>query len=380
MKIPFLDLKKTYLELKEEIDTAVEDVLKGGWYILGENVRRFEEEFAAYCGCRYCVGVGSGMDGLELLLKAHGVGPGSEVIVPANTYIATALAVSNVGAKPVLVEPDKKTCNIDPSRIEKVITSKTSAVLAVHLYGQPADMNKIRVICQTHGLKLFEDAAQAHGATHFGVKAGGLGDAAGFSFYPGKNLGAFGDAGAVITDDPEVSQYIRMARDYGSEKKYYNRIKGVNSRLDEIQAAVLRVKLRHLDEWNRRRSETARFYLDNLKPLAEELMLPEIGEGNCHVWHLFTVRSSRRNELQAYLEEKGIGTLIHYPVPLYSQAAYKEMNHLAGNYPISNAIADQILSLPMGPHLSERETKYIIAAVISFLNNDKKEGYQETSE
>ncbi len=363
MKIPFLDLKKTYLELKEEIDTAVEGVIKGGWYILGENVRRFEEEFAAYCGCRYCVGVGSGMDALELLLKAHGVGPGSEVIVPANTYIATALAVSNVGAKPVLVEPDEKTCNIDPSKIEAVITSKTSAVLAVHLYGQPADMNKIRGICKTHGLKLFEDAAQAHGATHFGVKAGALGDAAGFSFYPGKNLGSFGDGGAVTTNDPEVAEYVRMARDYGSEKKYYNSIKGVNSRLDEIQAAVLCVKLKYLDEWNRRRTEIACFYLDNLKPQGEELVLPEIGDGNGHVWHLFTVRSTRRNDLQAYLEEKGVGTLIHYPVPFYSQAAYKEMNYLADNYPISNAIADQILSLPMGPHLSKKEAAYVCEAV-----------------
>jgi len=369
MKIPFLDLKQTYLELKDEIDTAVEDVLKGGWYILGENVRRFEEEFAAYCGCRYCVGVGSGMDALELLLKAHGVGPGSEVIVPANTYIATALAVSNVGAKPVLVEPDKKTCNIDPSRIEKVITSKTSAVLAVHLYGQTADMNKIRMICQTHGLNLFEDAAQAHGATHFGIKAGGLGDAAGFSFYPGKNLGAFGDGGAVTTNNPEVFQYIRMARDYGSEKKYNNRIKGVNSRLDEIQAAVLRVKLRHLGEWNRRRSEVAGFYLDNLKPLGEDLVLPAIGEGNGHVWHLFTVRSTRREALRAHLEKEEVGTMIHYPVPLYSQVAYKEMNHLKEDYPISNAISDQILSLPIGPHLSKEASEYVCAVINSFFEH-----------
>ena len=366
MKIPFLDLKETYLEIKDEIDTAVEGVLKGGWYILGENVRRFEEEFAAYCGCRYCVGVGSGMGALELLLKAYGVGPGSEVIVPANTYIATALAVSNMGAKPVLVEPDEKTCNIDPSKIEEVITSKTSAVLAVHLYGQPADMNKIRVICQTHGLKLFEDAAQAHGATHFGIKAGGLGDAAGFSFYPGKNLGAFGDAGAVITDDPEVAEYIRMARDYGSEKKYYNRIKGVNSRLDELQASILRVKLRHLDEWNRRRSEVARFYLDKLEVRDEELILPHVGEGNKHVWHLFTVRSTRRDQLRAFLEKRGVGTLIHYPVPLYSQVAYKEMNHLKENYPISNAISERILSLPIGPHLSKEASEYVCAVINSF--------------
>ena len=366
MKIPFLDLKKTYLELKQEIDTALEGVLKGGWYVLGENVRLFEEEFSAYCGCRYCVGVGSGMDALELLLKAYGVGPGSEVIVPANTYIATALAVSNVGAKPVLVEPDEQTCNIDPSKIEEIITSKTNAVLAVHLYGQTADMTKIRVICQTHGLKLFEDGAQAHGASHFGIKAGALGDAAGFSFYPGKNLGAFGDAGAVITNDPEAAEYIQMARDYGSDKKYYNRIKGVNSRLDEIQAAVLRVKLGHLDEWNRRRSAVAEIYFDKLQARDEELVLPHIGEGNTHVWHLFAVRSNSRDKLRVYLEKRGIGTLIHYPVPLYSQVAYGEMNHLRDNFPISNAISAQILSLPMDPHLSKTEVEYVCEEINRF--------------
>ena len=366
MKIPFLDLKRAYQEVEEEIDSAVKGVLKGGWYILGENVRCFEEEFAAYCGCKYCIGVGSGMDALELLLKAHGIGPGDEVMVPANTYIATALAVSNVRANPVLVEPDQRTCNIDPSKIEEAITSKTRAVLAVQLYGQTAEMNKIQKICQTHALKLFEDASQAHGASHYGGKAGALGDAAGFSFYPGKNLGAYGDGGAVTTNDPNVSEYIRMARDYGSEKKYYNRIKGVNSRLDELQAAILRVKLRHLDRWNKRRSEIASLYLGILKSQGDELVLPEIGEGNGHVWHLFTVRSTRRNELQAYLEGKGIGTLIHYPVPFYSQVAYKEMNHLSNNYPISNAIAEQILSLPMCPHLSERETRYVITSVNSF--------------
>ena len=369
MKVPFLDLKVTYLELADEIDLAIKRVLEGGWYILGENVRCFEEEFAAYCGCRYCVGVGSGMSALELLLKAYGVGPGSEVIVPANTYIATALAVSNMGAKPVLVEPDEKTCNIDPSKIEEVITSKTSAVLAVHLYGQPADMNKIRVICQTHGLKLFEDAAQAHGATHFGIKAGALGDAAGFSFYPGKNLGAFGDGGAVLTDERDVAEYVRMARNYGSEKKFYNAIKGMNSRLDEIQAAVLRVKLRYLDEWNRRRSDVARLYLERLEARDEELILPHIEEENTHVWHLFTVRSTCRDALRVHLEKEGVGTLVHYPVPLYSQAAYKEMNHLKENYPISNAISERILSLPIDPHLSKEASEYVCAVVNLFFEH-----------
>ena len=366
MKVPFLDLKVTYLELADEIDSAIKSVLEGGWYILGENVRCFEEEFAAYCGCKYCVGVGSGMDALELLLKAHGIGTGDEVVVPANTYIASALAVSRVGAIPVLVEPDPRTCNINPLGIGAVISSKTKAVMAVHLYGQTADMTHIRGICQKYGLMLLEDAAQAHGAMHYGVKAGALGDGAGFSFYPGKNLGAFGDGGAVLTDERDVAEYVRMARNYGSEKKYYNAIKGMNSRLDELQAAILRVKLRHLDEWNQRRSEVACLYLDRLETRDEELVLPYIGEGNSHVWHLFTMRSTRRDALRTYLEKEGIGALIHYPVPLYSQAAYGEMNHLRDNFPISNAISEQILSLPMGPHLSIEAAQYVCKAVNSF--------------
>lgn len=369
MKVPFLDLRQTYLELGREIDAAVKEVFNGGWYILGENVRRFEEEFASFCGAKYCVGVGNGMDALMLVLKAYNIGPGDEVIIPANTYIATALAVSNVGAKPVLVEPELVTYNIDPLGIENSITSKTKAVLAVHLYGQTADMTQIRKLCLKYGVKLLEDAAQAHGAKHNGIKAGALGDAAGWSFYPGKNLGAFGDAGAVTTNDPVVAEYVRIARNYGSEQKYYNAMKGENSRLDEIQAAILRVKLRHLDEWNRRRSEIARFYLGRLKSQSHELALPEVGEGNEHVWHLFTVRSNRRDELRAHLEKKGIGTLIHYPVPIYNQEAYKDISHLKSDYPISNTISDQILSLPMGPHLSKNEAEYVCESVNSFFGN-----------
>jgi len=369
MQVPFLDLREAYLELKDEIDAALNGVLKGGWYILGENVTRFEEEFAAYCGCRYCVGVGSGMDALELLLKAHGIGPEDEVVVPANTYIATALAVSHVGATPVLVEPDPRTCNVDPFRIESVITSKTRAVMAVHLYGQTADMTRIREICRKSDLKLFEDAAQAHGAMHCGAKAGALGDGAGFSFYPGKNLGAFGDAGAVLTDDREVAEYLRIARNYGSEKKYYNAVKGMNSRLDEIQAAILRVKLRHLDQWNQGRSEIARLYLERLEGRDEELVLPYVGEGNQHVWHLFTVRSTRRAEFRAYLENRGIGTLIHYPVPLYRQGAYEELKHLSRHYPVSTAISEQTLSLPMGPHLSKEAVVYVCEEVNRFFQS-----------
>lgn len=366
MNVPFLDLKQTYLELEDEIDAAVKGVMMGGWYILADNVERFEEEFAAYCGCKYCVGVASGLDALELLLKAYGIGSGDDVIVPANTYIATVLAVSNIGANPVLVEPDPLTCNIDPMKIEEAFTKKTKAVMAVHLYGQTADMRRIQKICRKYDIKLFEDAAQAHGALHFGVKAGALGDAAGFSFYPGKNLGAFGDAGAVTTNDAVVADYIRKSRNYGSEKKYYNSIKGVNSRLDEMQAAILRVKLKYLDEWNSRRAIIARLYLNNLKFHDDELILPMTVEGNVHVWHLFTVKSNRRDELIRYLDKKGVGTLIHYPIPTYRQMAYKELNHLKDNYPISNAIADQILSLPIGPHLAEEQANYVCKALNTF--------------
>jgi len=366
MKVPFLDVKQTYLEIKAEIDAALHDVMNAGWYILGQNVERFEKEFATYCGCTYCIGVASGLDALTLLLKAHDIGPGDDIIVPANTYIATVLAVSNIGANPVLVDPDPATCNIDPQRIEETLTARTKAVMAVHLYGQTADMKRTQNICRRNKVKLFEDAAQAHGAMHFGIKAGALGDAAGFSFYPGKNLGAFGDAGAVTTNDADVADYVRTARNYGSQEKYFNSFKGMNSRLDEIQAAILRVKLKYLDEWNTRRAAIAEYYFEAIDVDDEKLILPGIGQGNVHVWHLFTVRSKQRNALNAYLNKKEIETLVHYPVPPYKQAAYKELNHLKDSFPISNAIADQILSLPMGPHLTMEQVDYVCEAVNSF--------------
>lgn len=366
MSIPFLDVKQTYLELKDEIDAALGNVLAGGWYILGNNVRLFEEEFAAYCGCRYCIGVGNGMEALELMLKACGIGPGDDVIVPANTYIATVLAVSNVGAHPVLVEPDPETFNIDAKGVSKALAGTTKAVLAVHLYGQTAAMEGLQRLCSEHGLMLLEDAAQAHGATHFGTRAGALGNAAGFSFYPGKNLGAFGDAGAVTTSDPSIAEYVRRARNYGSDRKYHNIIKGTNSRLDEMQAAVLSVKLRHLDEWNRRRSAIADVYLSGLQPRGEDLVLPHTAEGNGHAWHIFPVRTARRAELIAHLTDKGVGTLIHYPVPPYRQPAYSELYNLRDSFPVTDAISAQIISLPMGPHLSLEEANEVCDAVNSF--------------
>ncbi len=357
-KIKFLNVGATYTELKKEIDKAVSGVLERGWYILGENVEKFETEFARYCNVKYCIGVGNGLNALELILKAYQIGPGDEVIVPANTYIATILAISNVGATPVPIEPEIATYNIDPTKIEKAITKRTKAVLAVHLYGQCADIRSVKPLCRKYNLKLIEDAAQAHGAMHFNKKAGSLGDAAGFSFYPGKNLGAFGDAGAVTTSDRKVADYIRMARDYGQARKYINPIKGVNSRLDELQAAVLRVKLKYLDKWNERRTKLAKYYLNNLK-FNNQFMPPDVLEGNKHIWHLFVVRVKQRREFMKYLLRQKIDFLIHYPVPYYRQKAYRECLCLNKKFPIANILADEVISLPIGPHLSLDECRYV---------------------
>ncbi len=371
MKVPFLDIGATYKELKKEVDKAVSEVLDGGWYILGKNVDEFEKEYAKYCGTKYCIGVGNGMDALELILRAYGIGVGDEVIVPANTYIATSLVVNLVGATPILVEPEEVTYNIDPTKIEIAITKKTKAIIAVHLYGQCANIRKIKPLCKKYNLKLIEDAAQAHGALHYGKKSGSLGDAAGFSFYPGKNLGAYGDAGAVTTNDSKVANYVRIARNYGSEKKYYNLVKGFNSRLDELQAAILRVKLNHLDNWNNRRRKIADYYLSHLNPQKNPyFILPTIGKGNSHIWHLFIIRTKKRNQLMKMLEEKGIGYLIHYPLPLYKQKAYKELNHLSKNFPISSSLSEEVLSLPIGPHLKQADVDYICSTVNTFIKKN----------
>ncbi len=368
MRIPFLDIGATYNELKSEINHAVLNVMKKGMFIMGENVTKFEEEFAKYCGVKYCVGVGNGMDALELLLRAYDIGPGDEVIIPANTYIATSLVVNLVGATPVLVEPDETTYNIDPAKIEKAITKKTKVIIAVHLYGQCANIKEIKPLCKKYHLKLIEDAAQAQGALHYGKKAGSLGDSAGFSFYPGKNLGAYGDAGAVTTNDRKVADRVRILRNYGSEKKYYNMVKGFNTRLDEIQAAVLRVKLKYLDRWNKRRQKIADYYLKHLNPKKNpHFVLPKIGEGNEHIWHVFVVKTKKRIQLIKQLDEKKIGWLIHYPLPLYKQKAYKELNHMSKNFPISNKLSDEVISLPIGPHLNIKQVAYIIDVVNSFI-------------
>lgn len=358
MTVPFLDLKAPYLELKEELDAAYRRVMDSGWYVLGEEVACFEREFADYCGVRHCIGVGNGLEALHLILRAMEIGPGDEVIVPANTYIATWLAVSYAGATPVPVEPDARTWNLAPGRIEEKITDRTRAILPVHLYGQAAEMGLIAELAGRYGLKVIEDAAQAHGATCQGRRAGSLGDAAGFSFYPGKNLGAMGDAGAVTTDDDELADRLRVLRNYGSRKKYFNEEKGFNSRLDELQAAFLRVKLRRLDEWNRRREVVAKKFSAELAGLG--LGLPTVAEGCSSAWHLYVVRSARRDALQAALAERGIGTLIHYPTPPHRQQAYAELGYGARSFPLSERLADEVLSLPMGPHLLQEQQNHVI--------------------
>lgn len=359
MKVPFLNLKATYLELQQELDAAYRRVMESGWYILGQEVEAFEAEFAAYCGTQYCVGVGNGLEALHLILRAMEIGPGDEVIVPANTYIATWLAVSYAGAIPVPVEPDEKTYNINPEQIEAAITPKTKAILAVHLYGQPADMEPINEIAKRYKLRVIEDAAQAHGSRYKGRRIGGLGDAAGFSFYPGKNLGALGDGGAVTTNDCDLANKIRLLRNYGSRFKYFNEIKGFNSRLDELQAAFLRVKLARLDEWNARRVRVANQYLEKLSSVTD-LTLPFVPAWAEPVWHLFVVRHPKRSALEKHLKDSGIGTLIHYPVPPYLSDAYIEKQHL-GSFSITEQMAKDVLSLPISPHMTDEEVMRVIA-------------------
>ena len=364
MTIPFLDLKAAHRELVDEIDAAYRRVMDSGWYLLGAELNAFEEEFAAYCGARHCIGVGNGLDALHLILRALDVGAGDEVIVPSNTYIATWLAVFYCGATPVPVEPDERTYTIAPDRIERAITKKTKVILPVHLYGIAADMDPILDIARKRGLRVVEDAAQAHGATYKDKKAGNLADAAGFSFYPGKNLGAIGDGGAVMTNDPAIADRVRVLRNYGSRVKYHNEVIGFNSRLDEIQAAVLRVKLRKLDEWNARRKRIAAKYIAAMRDL--EIGLPSAAPWGEHVWHLFVIRTAERDALQRRLASAGIGTMIHYPVPPHLQPACRSLAFSEGDFPISEAIHREVLSLPIGPHLSDEDADSVIDALRSF--------------
>lgn len=361
MSIPFLDLKGPHQELRAELDAAYRRVMESGWYILGKEVEAFETEFAEYCGVEHCIGVGNGLDALHLILRAYDIGEGDEVIVPSNTYIATWLAASYAGATPVPVEPDPQTYNIDPAKIEAAITPRTKAIIVVHLYGQPADMDPIMALAARHGIKVIEDAAQAHGALYRGKRVGALGDAAGFSFYPGKNLGAIGDGGGVTTNDAQVAERIRRLRNYGSQAKYHNEEKGFNSRLDELQAAFLRVKLAKLDEWNARRSVQAAEYTQLLS--GSELVLPFVPAYATPAWHLYVVRARQRDALQQRLQDVGIGTVIHYPIPPHLQPAYVEMNKRAGDYPISEEIHREVISLPIGPAMSLAEVRAVSAAI-----------------
>lgn len=362
MKVPFLDLKSPYIELKDELDAAYRRVMESGWYILGQEVEAFEAEFTAYCETKHCIGVANGLDALHLIVRAYGIGPGDEVIVPSNTYIATWLAVTHAGATPVPVEPDDRTYNIDPTKIEQAITPKTKAIMVVHLYGQTADMDPINAIARKHGLKVVEDCAQAHGARYKGRRAGSLGDAAGFSFYPGKNLGAIGDGGAITTSDNELADRLKVLRNYGSLIKYQNDVVGFNSRLDELQAAFLRVKLAKLDEWNERRKQIAAEYLDQLKANTN-LVLPFVPDWADPVWHLFVVRVQKREEVQKKLVEAGIGTMIHYPIPPHLQKAYAELGSVKGRFPIAEIIHDEVLSLPMGPSIPPAHVDIVTEAV-----------------
>jgi dTDP-4-amino-4,6-dideoxygalactose transaminase len=366
VRIPFNDFASPYQELKAELDEAYARFMQSGWYVLGREVESFEEEYAAYCGATFCVGVGNCLDAMHLVLRAWNIGPGDEVIVPSNTYIATWLAISHAGARPVPVEPDPKTYNLDPNRIEAAITPRTKAILPVHLYGQAADMDPIMAIAGKHGLKVLEDAAQAQGARYKGRRAGALGHAAGHSFYPTKNLGAFGDAGAVTTDDAALADRVKTLRNYGSKKRYYNETIGYNSRLDELQAALLRVKLRHLDEWNARRSKIAAIYLDALRPLSSGLVLPHVPSWAGPIWHLFVIRHPQRDALQKRLTEAGIGTLIHYPVPPHRSGAYSTLRPPTSGpwqLPIAEEIAATVLSLPIGPHIRNEQALQTVDAI-----------------
>jgi dTDP-4-amino-4,6-dideoxygalactose transaminase len=351
VSVPFADLKAPHAELREELDAAWRRVMDSGWVVLGPEVEAFETEFAYYCGTKYCVGVANGLDALQLVLEAWGIGPGDEVIVPSNTYVATWLAVTHVGATPVPVEPDPATSNIDPARLEAAITPRTRALLPVHLYGQTADMDPLLAVAKAHGLRVLEDAAQAHGALYKGRKAGALGHAAGWSFYPTKNLGAVGDAGAVTTNDPELAERLRVLRNYGSRRKYVNELIGYNSRLDELQAALLRVKLRHLDAWNARRHVVARAYPELLRGLFPEVTPPVIRDWAETCWHLYVVQAPDRNRVQSVLADRGVQTIVHYPVPPHLQQAYAPLGLGRGSFPIAERLADQVLSLPMSPHV-----------------------------
>ncbi len=359
MNIPFVNLQDCYQEFKAEFDAAYHRVMESGWYILGQELEAFEAEFANYCESKFCLGVGNGLDALSLILRGLNIGAGDEVIVPAHTFIATWLAVSHTGASPIPVEINKETYNIELEKIERAITKKTKAIIAVHLYGLPADMDSINRLASHYNLNVIEDAAQAHGARYKNRRVGSLGDAAAFSFYPVKNLGAIGDGGAITTNNSELAKKLKLLRNYGSQVKYEHEIIGFNSRLDELQAAFLRVKLEKLDEWNLRRTEIAKQYIDSFQHIAD-LILPTVPKELEHVWHSFVIRHPQRQAILESLKNADIDTLIHYPIPPYLSKAYQHLSYKANKFTITNTITKYILSLPIYPYLKNEAVKAVI--------------------
>lgn len=368
MTIPFLSFESVNKQIKEEILSSFENFFDNSWYILGEDLKTFEEEYATFNNTHYCVGVSNGLDALHIGLKTLGIGIGHEVIVPSNTYIATVLSVSYVGAVPVFVEPDINTYNMDPSKIDAAITSKTKAIMPVHLYGQACEMDSIMSVAKKNELYVIEDNAQSQGSSYKGKLTGSWGNINGTSFYPGKNLGALGDAGAITTNNVEFARQARILRNYGSEKKYYNETLGYNMRLDECQAGFLSVKLKHLKEWTRQRQEIAGWYNNALKNIGD-LILPVVAENAAHVYHIYMIRTKRRDELQAWLNERNVGSLIHYPIPPFLQKAYANLNHRAGDFPIAEEIASTCLSLPLWPGMIETHVLYIAETIKKFWEN-----------
>lgn len=360
--VPFLDLGALHQPIRKYLDAAYHRVMDSGWFIMGPELEAFESDFAHYCEVKHCIGVANGLEGLHLLLQAYGVGPGDEVIVPSNTFIATWLAVTQCGATPVPVEPDIRTHNIDPLLVRQAITARTRAIMPVHLYGQPADMDPINEIAALHGLIVIEDAAQAQGACYKGRRVGSLGHAAATSFYPGKNLGALGDGGAVLTNDDAIADKVRQLRNYGSKIKYQHDLAGYNSRLDEMQAAFLRVKLAALDAWNKRRQDIAGMYAKLL--IGSGVELPFIPDFADPVWHLFVIRCVQRDRLRSYLEKCGVSTVIHYPVPPHKQLCYERFNSCV--LPIAERLSEEVLSLPMSPAMTDEDINHVVASVCDY--------------
>ena len=365
MTVPFASFRPMHDELRQQLEQAYNKVMDSSYFILGKECKAFEEEFAAYCGAKYCVGVANGLDALFLILKAMDIGEGDEVIVPSNTFIATALAVSYTGATPVFVEPELKSYNMDPARLEAAITDQTKAVIPVHLQGRPADMDRILQIAGKYGLKVMEDAAQAHGVRYKGKKVGTFGDAAAFSFYPGKNLGALGDGGAVVTNDPKLADQVRALGNYGSNQKYSHIYKGVNSRLDELQAAFRRVKLTQLDKWNDARTAIAKKYFAGIQN--EKIVLPLKPDADFgHVYHVFAIRCRERDALEQYLADLGVGTVKHYPIPMHLQDCYADLGYKRGDFPIAEEISDTVISLPMFYGMTDEQIQYVIDVINQF--------------